>query len=558
MFIILRLLIGCLLISNIHLSHINNKNPIVTTSLGKVKGAILTTLLGKPIYSFRGIRYAKPPVDELRFKPPVPVEKWSDVYDATKDGPLCPQPVGINEVVSEDCLILNVYTTKLPQGENNPKRPVIVHLHPGGFYAGTSSSRWRGPDYLLDQHIVLVTLNYRLGSLGFVSTGDELAPGNNGLKDQVIALRWVRDNIAPFGGDPNLVTVFGYSAGSASMHFHMVSPMSRGLFHRAITMSSSALGKYPIRSHQFDLAQKQARLLNCPDDTSANIINCLKTKSAEEIGNSLPGFAEFRFDPILIWVPVVEPDFGQERFLTKSAVESVLKGDFVKVPVMGGISEFEFSGPAFGVIGNTTLLKQMDEDFERVAPIAFIYERNTENSKHISRELRKFYLGDRPLDNSSLTGLTKLYADAITGFNVNRGIKLIARKNDKPVYYYCFTFRGRYSHFYLPGTQTPYGPVHHDELFYLFYISPLASRFNVTSPEYAMVKKLTTLFSNFAYTGNPIPESNEALDNVNWIPFSNQNKEYLDIGQKLAMKSNLYEDRYAKWDELFPVPTVSQ
>ncbi|KAF2902347.1 hypothetical protein ILUMI_03838 [Ignelater luminosus] len=528
----LRLLIGFALISNAYLLNIENENPVVTTPLGEIKGVILTTVLGKSIYSFRGIRYAKPPVGELRFKPPVPVEKWDDIYDGTKDGSVCPQPSRI-DTVSEDCLFLNVYTTKLPHGKDNPKRPVMVYFYAGGFYSGAGSSKWEGPDYLLDQNIVLVTLNYRLGSLGFLSTGDALAPGNNGIKDQVIALRWVRDNIATFGGDPNLVTIFGYSAGGTSVTLHMVSPMSKGLFHRAIFMSCSAFGKWPMETHQFSLAQKQARLLNCPDDTSANIIKCLKTKSAEELGNSLDGFSEFGYDPIIVWSPVIEPDFGQERFLTENARELLLKGEFAKVPVMGGISALEFAVSALDVIGNATLLKEMDEDFERVAPIAFIYERDTENSKHISKELRKYYLGDGPLNNASLSGLEKLYAESVTGFDVNRG---------------------QYSHYYLPGTETPYGVIHHDDLIYLFYISPWFPRFNATSPDYVMVKKLTKLLTNFASTGNPIPQPNDALDNIDWIPYTNKNKEYLDIGKKLVMKKNLFEDRYAKWEELFPLP----
>ncbi|KAF2903951.1 hypothetical protein ILUMI_02213 [Ignelater luminosus] len=548
----LRLLVWCTLISNIDLSNVNNENPVVSTPLGKVKGTTSTTILGKSIYSFRGIRYAKPPINELRFKPPVPVKRWNHVYDATKDGARCPQPSG--NLISEDCLFLNVYTTKLPHANSKSKQAVIVYFHAGGFYSLTGSSELEGPEYYLDQNIVLVTLNYRLGSLGFLSTGDELAPGNNGLKDQVVALRWVRDNIASFGGDPNLVTICGYSAGGASVTLHLVSPMSRGLFHRAIGMSGSIYGNWPVESHQFNLAQKQARLLNCPDDTSANIINCLKTKPAEDLGNSLSGFKEFRKDPILVWLPVIESDFGQERFLTDNPIKLLQKGDFAQVPVMAGVTTLEFAGPAFDVVRNASLLEELDKDFERIAPIAFIYERNTENSKHISRELRKFYLGDGPLNNSSLSGLEKLYADGVIGFGVNRGVKLLSENSNRPVYYYRFSFKGRYSHFYLPGTQTPYGVVHHDDLIYMFYISQFFPKFNVTSPEYVMVKKLTTLQTNFAYTGNPTPEHSAELDQVHWDPFTKQNKEYLDIGQKLTMKKDLYENRYAKWEELFPLP----
>lgn len=125
---------------------------------------------------------------------------------------------------------------------------------------------------------------------GFLSTGDKEAPGNYGLKDQVEVLKWVRDNIAPFGGDPNLVTLTGYSAGAAAVTLHLVSPLSRGLFHRAIAMSGSSLGNWPVPSNQLDLAKKQAKLVGCPDDSSANLVKCLRSKSATEISDTLPKF----------------------------------------------------------------------------------------------------------------------------------------------------------------------------------------------------------------------------------------------------------------------------
>nr|CAH7758726.1 unnamed protein product [Callosobruchus chinensis] len=136
---------------------------------------------------------------------------------------MCPQPTA-GDPVSEDCLMVNVYSTKV----RNPKRPVIVFIHAGGYYSVGSTSTWAGPNYYLDQDIVLVTINYRLATLGFLSTGTKEAPGNNGMKDQVEALRWIKHNIASFGGDPDSVTIQGYSAGGFSVILHMISPMSQG------------------------------------------------------------------------------------------------------------------------------------------------------------------------------------------------------------------------------------------------------------------------------------------------------------------------------------------
>ncbi|KAJ4446940.1 hypothetical protein ANN_13642 [Periplaneta americana] len=202
---------------------------------GRLQGHLLLSRKGREIFSFQGIPYAKPPVGELRFQPPQPPEPWTDVLKATKEGPDCIQrpfpeaPTSPELVGDEDCLYLNVYTPQLPEaGGATELLPVMFWIHGGAWMAGSGSTDLYGPQYLLDKEIVLVTINYRLGPLGFLSTGDEVCPGNNGLKDQVAALRWVRDNIAAFGGNPDSVTIFGESAGGANVHYHVLSKASRG------------------------------------------------------------------------------------------------------------------------------------------------------------------------------------------------------------------------------------------------------------------------------------------------------------------------------------------
>lgn len=205
------------------------------------------------------------------------MKPWTETYDATKDGPMCVQFTDSADKISEDCLRLNVYTrTQTP----TKPRPVIIYLHPGGFYSTA------GPEHFMDRDIVLVTINYRLGMLGFLSTGTSDAPGNNGLKDQVQAFKWVRDNIDKFGGDPKSVTLMGYSAGGMSITMHLVSPMSQGLFQRAIVMSGSATAQWEIPSDQMDLARKQTQLLNCSDQSIESIMDCLKKVSLKSISFS--------------------------------------------------------------------------------------------------------------------------------------------------------------------------------------------------------------------------------------------------------------------------------
>ena len=155
----------------------------------------------------------------------------------------CPQINGFTLDGVEDCLFLNVYVPKKAIDDQDLKLPVMVFIHGGALITGSGNFRDYGPLHFMDKDVILVTINYRLGPFGFFFMGDEMVSGNAGLKDQVMALQWVQDNIWSFGGDPNSVTIFGESAGSFSVSVHILSPLSVHLFHRAIMQSRSAIGE---------------------------------------------------------------------------------------------------------------------------------------------------------------------------------------------------------------------------------------------------------------------------------------------------------------------------
>ncbi|KAK7044275.1 Carboxylesterase 5A, partial [Halocaridina rubra] len=169
--------------------------------------------------SFEGIPFAKPPVDELRFKDPVPADPWVGVLNATNAPSSCLQVVVLGH---EDCLYLSVFTPLDSVNQSEPL-PVMYFIYGGAFVTGGSRG-YRGAQPLVSKNVILVTVNYRIGVLGFLSTEDAAAPGNQGLKDQTLGLQWVQDNIAAFGGDPQRVTIFGESAGAASVHYQMLTP----------------------------------------------------------------------------------------------------------------------------------------------------------------------------------------------------------------------------------------------------------------------------------------------------------------------------------------------
>src|SRR4051812_24518459 len=210
-----------------------------TTPLGALEGVDL-----EGCERYAGIRYARAPVGDLRFRAPQPVEPWEGVYDATRFGPSAPQPpplagsiIAIGDLhTDEDCLFVNVYTPATDTG----RRPVMVWIH-GGAYTMGSGDMYDGRSLVRRGDVVVVTLNYRLGVLGWLAV-DHLdsslaGSGNNGIRDQIEALRWVRDNISSFGGDPANVTVFGESAGGGSIGALLAAPDADGLFHKAIVES---------------------------------------------------------------------------------------------------------------------------------------------------------------------------------------------------------------------------------------------------------------------------------------------------------------------------------
>ena len=238
----MRALVALLIVLAVGCSGASNSVPVVTVTGGEVQGSILDN--GGAV--FKGIPYAKPPVGDLRWREPMPVEQWAGVRDATQFGATCMQGEGpiSYDVKSEDCLFLNVWTPEWPA---KSRLPVMVWIHGGGNFAGSSGEGWTDGESLTRHGVVLVSFNYRLGPFGFFAhpaltrESPNNASGNQGILDQIAALKWVHDNITKFGGDSENVTIFGESAGSLDISVLMTTPLSKGLFHHGIGQSGNTI-----------------------------------------------------------------------------------------------------------------------------------------------------------------------------------------------------------------------------------------------------------------------------------------------------------------------------
>jgi para-nitrobenzyl esterase len=244
-------------------AHADGSSVVVPTACGDLQGS-----WHGDVARFAGVPFARPPIGPLRFRAPQPPEPWTGVRDATAFGAVSPQNPSLMDALfggeaepwSEDCLYLNVWTTSpAPADDATPAKPVMVWIHGGGFEMGSGSSPLYHGESFAREGVVLVTLNYRLGAVGFLELGHldpaEAGSGNAGLLDQIAALEWVRDNIAQFGGDADNVTIFGESAGAMSVSLLLAMPRARGLFHKAIAQSGAASAAKTPEQSEADLAE---------------------------------------------------------------------------------------------------------------------------------------------------------------------------------------------------------------------------------------------------------------------------------------------------------------
>ncbi|KAG7312987.1 hypothetical protein JYU34_000059 [Plutella xylostella] len=516
--------------------------PVVSTALGDLGGFFMKTRDGRKIAAFTSVPFAAPPLGDLRFKAPAPAAPWTGVRDATQPSPPCVQRnpyTRQQEIVGqEDCLYLNLYTPRVDDlgtpSISSGLLPVMVWFHGGGWMCGDSSTAMYGPEFLLDRDVLLVATNYRLGPLGFLSTQDEACPGNNGLKDQQAALRWVQQNIRQFGGDPDSVTLFGESAGGASVHYHMISTTSAGLFHKAISESGTALVPWAEAPPGEALrnAFRLAKFMECPQAPSELMINCLRGKDAREMIDTEYRFYAWDYEPMTPFKAVVEPDLPG-AFLTSSPR---LTPAAAAVPWLTGLNKDEGCLKSVWITENSTRLREFLSAFDVISPVTFYYE-NHPQQQEITAALRKEYL-DTKDEKEIKRNILKAYSDSYFNFPMVDAVDLVLQYTRQPVYLYELTYRATNSFSQIFGDEDgDHGVCHADELMHLFPIHFLSQPFSEKDIEISNL--IITMFTNFATTGNPnLPTKLP----VEWNPVSDsKTMEYLDIGHNLAMGRGLAE-----------------
>jgi para-nitrobenzyl esterase len=456
----------------------------VKTTGGLVKG---TATADGQIRIFKSIPYAAPPVGPLRWQPPRPAGPWDGVRDAASFGPRCLQGQIFSDIVftdlSEDCLTLNVWT---PAKTGTDRLPVMVWIHGGGFQAGAGAEPRHDGEPLTRKNVVLVTINYRLGVFGFLahpgltSESERKASGNYGMLDQVAALRWVRDNIAAFGGDPGNVTIFGESAGSFAVSGLMASPLARGLFHKAIgesgAMFTRGTGALALRP----LAEAEQQGVKFAAALGADSIAALRAKPADEV---------------LKAALKTQPWFSANidgHFLQEDVAATFAAGRQAAVPLLAGWNADESRAVV-------TLAKQKPTAESFIADVRKRFGGDADS-------ILKAY--PAATDAEAIESAAALASDQFIGYTTWRWIEAHRQSGGAPVYRYMFdrkipiepdrVVNG------MPVTARDIGARHAGEIEYVFGTLALSlPRVPWEAADRQLSDAMMTYWSNFARTGDP-------------------------------------------------------
>ncbi len=447
----------------------------VRTASGVIEGVDESGIL-----AFRGIPFAAPPVGELRWKEPQPVKSWAGVRKTDKFGPRAMQQALFSDMVfrsdgiSEDCLYLNVWT---PARSSADRLPVLVYFYGGGLMAGDGSELRYDGDSLARRGIVTVTVNYRLGVFGFLAHPEltresaHHASGNYGFLDQAAALRWVSQNIAAFGGDPQRVTIAGESSGSVSVSAQMASPLSSGLIAGAIGESGSMLGSAPV-----SLAAAEQNGLEFQKGAGASDMAALRRMPAQQI---LDASASHDWE---LYGAVVDGYFS-----TQPPTEVFAAGRQARVPLLAGWNVEESDYHA--ILGDTEPTR---DNYFRAVRKSF--------REHADRLLKVY---EPATDGEVIAVADDLAVDQFIAFDTWKWLDMHARTGGKPVFRYLFARPRPLMRSEAGKTGISHGAVHSTEIEYALGNLPTNRVYDWQPEDYRVSAIMQDYFVNFIRTGDP-------------------------------------------------------
>uniref|UniRef100_A0A672MC13 Neuroligin-3-like n=1 Tax=Sinocyclocheilus grahami TaxID=75366 RepID=A0A672MC13_SINGR len=569
--------------------------PTVNTALGRLRGmrvAVATEGLG-PVDQYLGVPYAAPPLGEKRFMPPDAPSAWSGVRNATRFSPVCPQTIrnAVPDIMmpvwatynldtvatylqeqSEDCLYLNIYiptqsgeytcnlfiqteqitnSIAMLDSRDDP-RPVMLFIHGGSYMEGTGNIM-DGSVLASYGNVIVITLNYRVGILGFLSTGDQAAKGNYGLLDQIQALRWINKNIGYFGGDPGRVTVFGSGIGASCVSLLTLSHHSEGLFHRAIIQSGSALSSWSVNYQPVKYTRLLAERVGCNVLDTQDLVLCMQKRSYRELVEQEIQPARFH----VAFGPVIDGD------LIPDDPEVLMEqGEFLNYDIMLGVNQGEGFRFVEGVVEpEEGGVSGSDFDFTVSDFVDGLY--GYPEGKDTLRETIKFMYtdwADRDNPETRRKTLVAMFTDHQWVEPAVVTADLHARYGS-PTFFYAF-----YHHCQSPMKPPWADAAHGDELPYVFGIPLIGPTelfpCNFSRNDIMLSAVVMTYWTNFAKTGDPnkpVPQDTKFIhtkanrfEEVTWAKYSPHDQLYLHIGLKPRVRDHYRATKVAFWKHLVP------